>query len=171
MASDGVNKQTNKQTNGHCDSMTELAQWGRFSEKKPVNYFGPTFAICWTLKMCALCSWWALNLLQSPTITYVTHTLSTTKPACRLQTACWTQHLDAPSQTVLAWQRRKAVVRKMVTYSLNESVNDNGICRAAPGFRFGLLNICYMYLLSKKKLILHIFRAQQKNVCYKHLEP
>ena len=32
-ASDGANKQTNRQTDGHCHSMTKSAQWGRFSEK------------------------------------------------------------------------------------------------------------------------------------------
>ena len=31
-APDGADKQTHTQTNGHGDSMTELAQWGRFSE-------------------------------------------------------------------------------------------------------------------------------------------
>ena len=32
--SNGANKQTHRQTDGHCDSMTESAHWGRFSEKK-----------------------------------------------------------------------------------------------------------------------------------------
>ena len=27
-----TNRQTNRQTDGHGDSLTELAQWGRFSE-------------------------------------------------------------------------------------------------------------------------------------------
>ena len=31
-ASDGANRQTNTQTDGHSDSMTETAQWGQFSE-------------------------------------------------------------------------------------------------------------------------------------------
>ena len=31
-------KQTNKQTDGHCDSMTELAQWGQFSENVASHY-------------------------------------------------------------------------------------------------------------------------------------
>ena len=31
-ASDGANTHTKKQTHGHRNSMTELAQWGRFSE-------------------------------------------------------------------------------------------------------------------------------------------
>ena len=31
--SDGANKQTNRQTDGHRNSMTESAQWGRFSEQ------------------------------------------------------------------------------------------------------------------------------------------
>ena len=31
-ASDGADKHTNRQTHGHCNFMTELAQWGRFSE-------------------------------------------------------------------------------------------------------------------------------------------
>ena len=29
-----TNRQTEKQTGGHRDSMTESAQWGRFSENK-----------------------------------------------------------------------------------------------------------------------------------------
>ena len=32
-ASDCADRRTDKQTGGHCDSMTESAQWGRFSEK------------------------------------------------------------------------------------------------------------------------------------------
>ena len=32
-ASDGANRQTDKQTDEHRNPMTELAQWGRFSEK------------------------------------------------------------------------------------------------------------------------------------------
>ena len=28
-ASDGAERQTNTQTGGHCNSVTELAQWGR----------------------------------------------------------------------------------------------------------------------------------------------
>ena len=28
-----ADRRTDKQTDGHCDSMTELVQWGRFSEK------------------------------------------------------------------------------------------------------------------------------------------
>ena len=31
-ASDGADRQTNRQTSGHHDSMTESAQWGCFSE-------------------------------------------------------------------------------------------------------------------------------------------
>ena len=31
-APDGADRQTNKQTDEHGDSMTESAQWGRFSE-------------------------------------------------------------------------------------------------------------------------------------------
>ena len=34
-ASDGANKHTNTQTDGHSDSMTESAQWGWFSENHP----------------------------------------------------------------------------------------------------------------------------------------
>ena len=32
-APDGEDRQTDRQTHGHGDSMTESAQWGRFSEK------------------------------------------------------------------------------------------------------------------------------------------
>ena len=32
-ASDGANRHTEPQTDGHGDSKTESAQWGRFSEK------------------------------------------------------------------------------------------------------------------------------------------
>ena len=36
-ASDGANKQTNRQTSGHRDSMTESAQLGRFSENQVLS--------------------------------------------------------------------------------------------------------------------------------------
>ena len=34
-----TDKQTDKQTDGHGDSMTELAQWGRFSENYDFTLF------------------------------------------------------------------------------------------------------------------------------------
>ena len=37
-APDDTDTQTNKQTNGHADSMTESAQWGRFSENLYKKY-------------------------------------------------------------------------------------------------------------------------------------
>ena len=43
--------------------------------------------------------------------------------------------METLSQNVWAWQRRKS--RKVIgsqTESINESIRDNGIYRAAPGF-------------------------------------
>ena len=42
-ASDGADKQTD----GHGNSMTELAQWGRFSENK---YFKWSYEVCWLIQ-------------------------------------------------------------------------------------------------------------------------
>ena len=36
-APDGANRQTDKQTDGQGNSMTEVAQWGRFSENENTN--------------------------------------------------------------------------------------------------------------------------------------
>ena len=32
-------RETNKQTSGHCDSMTDPAQWGRVSEKITLEWY------------------------------------------------------------------------------------------------------------------------------------
>ena len=42
--------------------------------------------------------------------------------------------MNSPSQTFCAWRRYKAVGGKRVTKSVKESVNDNSVCKAAPGF-------------------------------------
>ena len=60
-ASDGANKKTNKQTNtqtdGHRDSMTESAQWGRFSENKaPLLVALYESLYLWIYLWCIICT-------------------------------------------------------------------------------------------------------------------